>query len=203
MIKILNLYSGIGGNRRLWKGNIKVTAIENDEKIASIYKDFFPNDEVIITDAHEYLLKHFREYDFIWSSPPCQTHSIIRWKFVNAKMTKKSKVNLQPKYPDMKLYEEIILLDKHFKGKWIVENVKSYYKPLIIPKIVAKHYIWSNFEISNMDIGKRHHLSTISEKQKHKGFDLSKYKGIYKQGILRNCMESEVGLHILKSSGLI
>lgn len=31
-IKILNLYAGIGGNRRLWKGNIKVTAIESIRK---------------------------------------------------------------------------------------------------------------------------------------------------------------------------
>ena len=28
-----------------------------------------------------------------------------------------------PIYPDMKLYEEILLLDYHFKGKYVVENV--------------------------------------------------------------------------------
>ena len=49
-MKILNLYAGIGGNRKLWE-NVSVTAIEYDAKIAEIYKDLYPNDEVIVTDA--------------------------------------------------------------------------------------------------------------------------------------------------------
>ena len=76
-IKVLNLYAGIGGNRKLWKG-VEVTAIEINPEIAKIYQDFFPNDKVIITDAHQYLLEHYKEFDFIWSSPPCQTHSSFR-----------------------------------------------------------------------------------------------------------------------------
>ena len=36
--------------------------------------------------------------------------------------------------------------------------------------------------------------------QKRKGFDLSKYEGIDKKLVLRNCVESEFGLHILESS---
>jgi len=71
MIKILNLYAGIGGNRKLWPDQeIEVTAIENNKSIAKIYKDFFPNDTVIVGDAHQYLLEHYKEFDFIWSSPP-------------------------------------------------------------------------------------------------------------------------------------
>jgi len=31
-MKILNLYCGIGGNRKLWPKNANVTAIEIDEK---------------------------------------------------------------------------------------------------------------------------------------------------------------------------
>ncbi|GAI27248.1 unnamed protein product, partial [marine sediment metagenome] len=117
-IKVLNLYAGIGGNRKLWE-NVDVTAIENNAEIAKIYQDFFSNDKVIVTDAHQYLLKYFMEYDFIWSSPPCPTHSITRFLH-------KKKV-----YPDMELYQEIILLKHFFRGKWVVENVKPYYKPLI------------------------------------------------------------------------
>lgn len=59
MIKVLNGYCGIGGNRKLWE-NVEVTAIDNNQEIAKIYKDNFPNDNVIIGDAHEFLLKHYR-----------------------------------------------------------------------------------------------------------------------------------------------
>ena len=74
-MKILNLYAGIGGNRKNWGDTHEITAVEYDPKIAAIYRDFFPNDKVIIADAHQYLLDHFSEFDFIWSSPPCQSHS--------------------------------------------------------------------------------------------------------------------------------
>ena len=67
-IKILNLYAGIGGNRKLWGNEHEITAIENNQGIAKIYQDFFPNDKVIVCDAHEYLLKHFNKFDFIWSN---------------------------------------------------------------------------------------------------------------------------------------
>ena len=36
-MKILNLYAGIGGNRKLWNG-VDVTAVENNKSIAAIYK---------------------------------------------------------------------------------------------------------------------------------------------------------------------
>ena len=75
-MKILNLYAGIGGNRKLWGDEHEITAVEWDEKIAKIYQDFFPKDKVLVEDAHDYLLKHFEKYDFIWSSPPCPTHSV-------------------------------------------------------------------------------------------------------------------------------
>ena len=76
-LKVLNLYAGIGGNRKLWK-DVDVTAVENNPEIAEVYKQFYPNDKVIIADAHQYLLEHFKEFNFIWSSPPCPTHSKLR-----------------------------------------------------------------------------------------------------------------------------
>ena len=72
-MKILNLYAGIGGNRKLWNEILpgaKVTAVELDIKIAKVYKELSPNDEVIIGDAHQYLLENHEKFDFIWSSPP-------------------------------------------------------------------------------------------------------------------------------------
>lgn len=190
-LRILNLYAGIGGNRKLWNGNIEVTAIENVPEIAKIYQDFFPNDKVIVTDAHQYLLEHYKEFDFIWSSPPCPSHSKVR--FANQNQNK-------PIYPEMSLYQEIIFLDNYFKGKWVVENVISYYEPLIKPQQYKKHYYWSNFLI----IGKQNEKrgmgkdENIKELSKLKGFDLSNYKGIETIRILRNCVEPNAGLFIFR-----
>src|SRR5680860_1285631 len=75
---VLNLYAGIGGNRKLWT-DCDVTAVEWDEETAKVYQDYFPNDKVIVGDAHQYLLDHYKEFDFIWSSPPCPTHSRARF----------------------------------------------------------------------------------------------------------------------------
>ena len=74
MIKILNLYACLGGNRYKWNevaDNIEVTSIELDPHLAELYKQRFPNDNVIVADAHDFLLHNFKEFDFIWSSPPC------------------------------------------------------------------------------------------------------------------------------------
>jgi len=106
----------------------------------------------------------------------------------------------------MKLYEEILFLQGYFKGKWLVENVKSWYKPLIEPYDVGKHYYWSNFKIYPYNkILSREHRGTIKKLQERKGFDLAGYHGIDKRKILRNCVEPEAGLHIfnclLKSYG--
>lgn len=135
-MKILNAYAGIGGNRMLWGDNHDITAVEIVPEIADIYKYLFPKDTVIIADAHEYIRQHFREFDFIWSSPPCPTHSVLQ-------MSRFYDPNL--KYPDMTLYQEIIWLQTFFKGKWCVENVKPYYKPLITPSFVMeRHCYWAN-----------------------------------------------------------
>ena len=192
MLKVLNLYAGIGGNRKLWPDDkIEVTAVELNPEIAKIYQDFFPKDKVIIGDAHQYLLDHYKEFDFIWASPPCPTHSRAKMPFMVYGTQKVV-------YPDMKLYQEIILLEKFFKGKWVVENVVSYYKPLIKPYWYNGHYYWSNFIISQAKKNYfRGHDSKIETLQEIKGFDISNYKiGVDKKKILRNCVEPEAGLYI-------
>ena len=192
-IKVLNLYAGIGGNRKLWGDEHEVTAIENNESIAKIYQDFFPNDKVIVADAHQYLLEHYKEFDFIWSSPPCPTHSRVRLMGVKTNC-------YDAKYPDMKLYEEILLL-KHFATcKWVVENVISFYKPLIEPTKLNRHFFWSNFKIPFIktkyggDIKKGH----AKELQKVKGVNIDKYKlsGRRKDSAVRSYFDPEIALHI-------
>jgi DNA (cytosine-5)-methyltransferase 1 len=205
-MKILNCYAGIGGNRKLWNGpDYEITAIEYDENIASVYKDLYPNDTVIVCDAHKYLLEHYEEYDFIWCSPPCPTHSVTN-HFLNAQGIKR--------YPDMALYQEIILLQTFFKGKFIIENVKSYYEPLIKPQISGRHYFWANFKIPHLkfekqigrmngkkaDLGGKIQAELRKNNHKKLGFDLSNYENINKEKVLNNCVAPEIGLAILESA---
>ena len=199
-LRILNGYCGIGGNRKLWNRehlgfDVEVTAIENNPQIAKIYANFFVKDRVIVTDAHQYLLEHFKEYDFIWISPPCPTHSDIRRCGVH-------KGQYEAQYPDMKLYEEIILL-KHFapkKTKWVVENVKPYYKLLINGIERDRHIFWSNFFIGEKyGTTDRVHNDIVGSESVY-GFNINKYKVDNKRKIMRNLVNPILGLHILNES---
>ena len=181
-MKILNLYAGIGGNRKLWGDEHEVTAVENNPEIAKIYQDLFPNDKVIVGDAHEYLLKHYKEFDFIWSSPPCPSHSVTSY-FLNAQGT--------IRFPDMKLYEEILFLMAFCKVKFCIENVKSYYPPLIEPVSIGRHYFWCNFNIEGYN-GKLDKVGRFGPTKKGRTDEKDKRK--------RNCVAGELGLHILKRS---
>jgi DNA (cytosine-5)-methyltransferase 1 len=198
-IKVLNLYSGIGGNRKLWPNDeIEVTAVEIEPNIAKIYQDFFPNDKVIVADAHKYLLEHFQEFDFIWSSPPCPTHSRLNTLLIMGR-------GIKPKYPDMKLYEEILLLKHFFKGKWVVENVISFYEPLIKPQIDGRHFYWSNFRIENITkdaIIRNTNGGTLNKKMNDRGIfvkNFYEYKGDKRQ-IIHNCVDSKAGLKIFNEA---
>lgn len=196
-MKVLNLYAGIGGNTERWDRNeVEIIAIENNKSVAKIYGDFHPKDKVIVTDARKYLLLHYKEFDFIWSSKPCTTHSRIRIMAVR-------NGSYEAIYPDMGLYEEIIFLEHHFKGKYVVENVIPYYKPLIKSTVILdRHMFWSNFNISIKkfkDFGKgRIKKGHHKELQEIKGINIDKYKliGMRKDSILRSYVNPDIGLHI-------
>ena len=204
-MKILNCYCGIGGNRKEWGEGHDITAVELNPGIAKIYQDLCPSDKVIVGDANKYILENCDKFDFIWSSPPCPTHSVTNY-FLNAQGVKR--------YPDMKLYEEIIYLENFFKGKYVIENVKSYYNPLITPQVSGRHYFWSNFKIPKLKVekqigrmnGKKSDLGGKTQAQVRTnnldklGFDLSKYSFPDKDKLLRNCVSPDVGKAILESA---
>ncbi len=185
-MKILNLYAGIGGNRKLWGDEHKVTAVENNKEIAKIYQDFFPNDNVIVGDAHQFLLENYKEFDFIWSSPPCPTHSVLNYSIPIKR------------YACMIVYQELILLKSWFKGKWCIENVKPYYEPLIKPSVeLGRHFFWSNFDIpkkefNNIDVAR----STTEELAEDLNFPIP--RGTKARLLLRNCVNPKIALHIFK-----
>ncbi|MFT6841816.1 MAG: DNA (cytosine-5)-methyltransferase 1 [Parvicella sp.] len=196
-MKILNLYGGLGGNRKLWDPIHKVTTIEIDPELARLYSLSFPEDEVIVTDAHYYLLNHFEEYDFIWSSTPCPSHSRMNTMMYGFKDSKRK----QFEYPDMKLYQEIILLSSWFKGKYAIENVIPYYEPLIPAETVDRHLFWANFKIGQFKPTQTTIIkgSDPKELSEFYGFNISDYKGTQrKDRILRNCVHPETGNYILK-----
>lgn len=193
----------VGGNRCKWDevANIEVTAVELDPEAARLYQERFPNDKVIITDAHEYLLKHFKEFDFIWSSPPCPSHSRVR-------ISQKNRENFEFKYPDMKLYEEIILLENFFDGKFVVENVIPYYEPLIKGQQRGRHIYWTNFVLPqnvNERIEGKGLISTakneVEQLSKFHNYDFRKYKGTQSMvKMARNLVDYEAGKTIFETA---
>ena len=195
-IKILNLYACLGGNRYKWDevhDNIEVTAVEIDEELARLYKERFPNDAVVVGDAHQYLLDHYKEFDFIWSSPPCPTHS---------RLAQSNKNKIKMKYPDMSLYQEIIFLDKIFSGKYVVENVIPYYQPLIPGQKRGRHLYWSNIAIPNF---KARHIQISIGKNEVKNlcdfhdYNFYQYKGCQRlDKIARNLVDYNAGKIIFK-----
>jgi DNA (cytosine-5)-methyltransferase 1 len=196
-MKILNLYAGIGGNRKLWGEEHEITAVEMDENIATVYKDLFPNDNIVIGDAHQYLMDHYKEFDFIWTSPPCQTHSSFRQN-IGVRYR-----GVQAVYPDMKLYQEIIFLQHNFNGQYVVENVRPYYSPLIKPDVeLDRHLFWTNIDVPKAEFDRpKIRSAQIPQLQEFLGYDLSDYKLPNKRQVLRNCVQPLVGKYILDAGG--
>ena len=187
-MKILNLYAGIGGNRKLWD-NCEVTAIEIDRSIAKVYSELFQDDVVLVCDAHNFLIGNFDKYDFIWSSPPCPTHS-------------RANLSLQGydifRFPDMRLYEEIVFLSHFCKSKWVVENVIGYYEPLIKPEVILdRHYYWSNFDISKIEIDRDYNVNRATKETLSDRHEIVLPEWVKdKRKLLRNAVLPEIGNHI-------
>jgi len=197
--KILNLYACLGGNRYKWNevsNDIEVVSVELDPELAKLYQERFPNDTVIVADAHQYLLDHYKEFDFIWSSPPCPTHSRARFARRNTTTSV---------YPDMKLYQEILFLDNYFDGKYCVENVIPFYPPLISAKKRGRHLYCTNFNLPS-DLNER--KSSIMESKdeltkwcEFHEYNFRKYKGEQStQKIARNLVDYEAGRTILETA---
>jgi DNA (cytosine-5)-methyltransferase 1 len=195
-MKILNLYACLGGNRYKWGDEHEIVAVELDEELARLYQERFQNDKVIVGDAHQYLLDHYKEFDFIWSSPPCPSHS--RARFARRNTT-------TPEYPDMMLYQEILFLDNWFDGKYCVENVIPYYEPLIAGKKIGRHIYWTNFRLPN-DLNERkcnimEGEDEVSRYCEYHEYDFRKYKGEQRTDkIARNLVDFEAGKTILDTA---
>ena len=213
-VKILNLYAGIGGNRQLWSNKPDVTAVEYNEEIAEAYQEFHPGDTVVVADAHDFLEENYEDYDVIWTSPPCPTHSKLKPAQVAASKAGNTGMFDYEKdavYPDMDLYAEIIFLDTYFNGKYVVENVVPYYDPLIDPSVILdRHAFWSNFDVGSIEQEYNNDSFNVKESEfdakshaKRYGFDydiVPDIDGYPRNKILRNCVDPKLGKHILESA---
>lgn len=201
-MKILILFGGIGGNRTLWGDEHEITAIENDSDIANIYKKRFPEDILYKTDALEFVENKLDNYDFIWASPECKTHSRL-----NLPLAKQR--NKMPVIPDDKsLYGLIRWLKKFCHGMWVVENTQDYLGFLIRPTVnLGRHFYWSNFPIPVKKF-------SILKDMDHKSWrQLCEFHSINpallpntliwdrnhdkRRTILRNCVDYRIGKYIL------
>ena len=111
--------------------------------------------------------------------------------------------NRKPRYPDMKLYEEILFLKHNFDGKWVVENVQPYYEPLIPAEKRGRHLFWSNFYIPEFNPPEfknfinRQNLKAKAQLQEWLGIYFD--QNIYYEGnhcptqVLRNAVHPDIG----------
>jgi len=218
-MRILNLFAGVGGNRAKWGNEHEITAVERDQQLAMIYLKRFPNDVVIVGDAYEYFLENFAKFDFIWASPPCQSHSWNTSMLVGYHYKGKSR---RVQLPDLQLFSLIIFLKYQFRGLWIVENVDPYYSNelksdnginfLIIPNTRrGRHYYWCNFFIESTkeykgimgNMGTYASEKVVQKIANDRDIDLSLLKDLtqYKRNqTLRNMILSEEGKYILQCS---
>lgn len=201
--RVLNLYAGVGGNRALWE-DVDVTAVEINEEIAAEYQRQFPGDDVIVADAHEFLLEHHDAgWDFIWSSPPCQSHSRVSYATWHAEEAHNA--DRDPEYPDMRLYQEVVLLRHFYDGNWVVENVDPYYAELMDAQRAGRHLFWSNFHIPDFEEPARDfELSRADVEDLEDWLGIELTRTIYANGndpgqVLKNCVHPELGRHVFES----
>jgi len=197
-MKVLNLFAGLGGNRKYWddvardKGiNIEVTAVEFDPEIAKAYAKRYPNDKIIVGDAWDYAAKNYLDFDFIWASPPCQSHS--RLNFCNNSRNETTRV-----LPDFRLYELISYLKTFCKKAFVVENVVPYYEPLIKPTAkIGRHYFWSSFSVSEINAPAFRVIKHVKNAD-FKDFSLDEFKIKNKRQAIRNEVDYEIGKKIFE-----
>ena len=196
-MKILNLYAGIGGNRKLWGDHHQITNIEINPELCKQLRNQFPNDTTIEHDSMSYLIRHYSEFDFIWASPPCQTHS--RMNRINDEKYHRHQ------YIDPSLYQIIIFLQENYEGGYIVENVIPYYGVAFNPVIYGRHSFWSNYDIKCLNWKPpKFNLFDQSLNDLRKYFDIQLLKNIYLEDshdpkqIFRNAVNPQLGKLLLE-----
>ena len=132
-----------------------------------------------VSDAHQYLLDHYKEFDFLFG--------LRRRVLLIAELAQCKKKKI---YPDMALYQVIIFLKHWFRGKvFSISTIIPYYKPLIesvSTENAHRHCLWTNFWVQDMEKPIKK-LATCKAPEERKmlqeefGFNLDKYTGVDKR----------------------
>jgi len=132
----------LGFQRFMKENNIcfEYVAVDNDRKVLQVHSLLNPHSKTVLEDAWLISDDRLLQYDFVWASPPCESHSVLCWK-------RKDK----PK-PDMRLWWLIRRLRK-LKVPFIVENVRPYYGTILKPTAKAgRHLLWSNLSLKSVQL---------------------------------------------------
>ena len=102
-------------------------------------------------------------------------------------------------------YQEILLLNNYFDGRYVVENVIPYYEPLIPAQKRGRHLYWCNFNLPNDLNGRPQPKGFIETGSKPNEIfheiDLSGYKGEQrKDKIACNLVDYEAGKTIFETA---
>ena len=102
----------------------------------------------------------------------------------------------------MNVYQQIILLQNWFKGRFVIENVLPYYDALIKPTIqLGRHVFWSNFRIEKKEF---HNIDVARSTQEQLAVDLDMpIPRLKPRLLLRNCVNPKLGLHILDRKSVV
>jgi DNA (cytosine-5)-methyltransferase 1 len=105
----------------------------------------------------------------------------------------------------MQLYQQILFLKHHFRGKWAVENVEPYYMPLLQPTtLIDRHPIWANFPIGPFRTGRDFDVMSPAAdglKKFEEYFGIVLPKGTKNaRKLYRNVANPFMGAHVLKAA---
>ena len=198
-MRVLDLYAGLGGSDKgirsvLEKKGIdyEYVAIEIDPKVAEAHRKNNPGSRVIVADALSWL-PEVKNFDFVWASPPCKTHS--KWNMVWASRREK-----HPK-PDPTLW----FLIREFRSlgiNFVVENVDPYYKDPCKPTIkIGRHQFWTSFPIKKFDFISREKPfpeMTIRDWLQYHQLETVEGKAQDKRQALRNCTHYSIAAGIFE-----
>lgn len=194
MVKILNLFAGIGGNRKAWS-NHEIISVEINQDLARVYHQFYPEDLIIVDDVYKFLKRNeLNKFDFIWASPPCTTHTCMTG--ANKRLV-----------PDVTgIYGLKLYFDSVYQNAYVIENTQPWYQPLIQPSVkLDRHYFWSNFFIpcGNFAPRREKKYTSLTNPELLKFHNIPNFrlydKTLRKEVILRNCCHYSIGEHILES----